>query len=92
MDRKATARTGESRFVCFTQNDNQNVKGNDRSEGTCKSRFPEGTTERKASATTRPEADPCGMTAREAKAKAHAKATALVDEGRCLELLCYVWS
>jgi hypothetical protein len=33
------------------------------------SRFPRGMTERKARATTREEADPCGMTARKATAR-----------------------
>jgi hypothetical protein len=54
-------------------------------EANGRSRFPEGMTERKATAkaTAKEEADPCGMTARKAKAAAKAKANTGVSPLRC---------
>jgi hypothetical protein len=52
------------------------LSGKCKCRGKRNSRFAEGKTERKASASVGEEADPCGMTTRKAKAKAKAKARA----------------
>jgi hypothetical protein len=80
---KATGRTGESRFLGFARNDRQRGESNDGASANVDAKANTGVLrctqddgEKRATAKAKEEADPCGMTARKAKAKAKAKTRA----------------